>query len=73
MNLLSLTVKDIFITAVQSLSESAITPEIILLNITGEDKPGVTSTLTKILSNYHMNILDIGQAVIHRIVYVITG
>jgi phosphoserine phosphatase len=39
--------------------------EIILLNITGEDKPGVTSTLTKILSNYNVNILDIGQAVIH--------
>lgn len=39
--------------------------EIILLNITGEDKPGVTSTLTKILSTYNVNILDIGQAVIH--------
>jgi phosphoserine phosphatase len=39
--------------------------EIILLNITGEDKPGVTSTLTHILSAYDVNILDIGQAVIH--------
>lgn len=39
--------------------------EVILLNITGEDKPGVTSSLTKILSNYNVNILDIGQAVIH--------
>lgn len=39
--------------------------EIILLNITGEDKPGVTTTLTSILSNYNVNILDIGQSVIH--------
>lgn len=39
--------------------------EIILLNISGEDKPGVTSTLTTILSNYNVTILDIGQAVIH--------
>ncbi|MBN2486395.1 MAG: phosphoserine phosphatase SerB [Bacteroidales bacterium] len=39
--------------------------EIILVNITGEDKPGVTSTLTTILSAYNVNILDIGQAVIH--------
>ena len=40
--------------------------EIILLNITGEDKPGVTTTLTTILSNYNVNILDIGQSVIHE-------
>ncbi len=40
--------------------------EIILLNVSGEDKPGVTSTLTTILSNYKVNILDIGQAVIHE-------
>lgn len=39
--------------------------EVILLNISGEDKPGVTSSLTKILSQYNVNILDIGQAVIH--------
>ncbi|MDG5800235.1 phosphoserine phosphatase SerB [Marinilabiliaceae bacterium ANBcel2] len=40
--------------------------EIILLNISGEDKPGVTSTLTDVLSRYNVNILDIGQAVIHK-------
>ncbi len=39
--------------------------EIILLNITGQDKPGLTSSLTKILSGYRVNVLDIGQAVIH--------
>ncbi len=39
--------------------------EIILLNIYGDDKPGLTSSLTQILANYNVNILDIGQAVIH--------
>ncbi len=39
--------------------------EVILLNISGEDKPGITSTLTHILSQYNVSILDIGQAVIH--------
>lgn len=40
--------------------------EIILLNISGGDKPGVTHSLTSILSNYDIRILDIGQAVIHQ-------
>ncbi len=39
--------------------------EIILLNISGGDKPGVTSSLTNILAQNNVNILDIGQAVIH--------
>lgn len=40
--------------------------ELILLNITGPDKPGLTSKMTEILSNYKAHILDIGQAVIHN-------
>lgn len=40
--------------------------EIILLNISGEDKPGVTSSLTAVLANYGAFILDIGQADIHN-------
>ncbi len=40
--------------------------EIILLNIQGTDKPGVTSSLSQILAQYNVNILDIGQAVIHN-------
>ena len=40
--------------------------EIILLNIYGTDKPGLTSSLTQILASYSINILDIGQAVIHE-------
>ncbi len=39
--------------------------EIILINIAGDDKPGLTSSVTEILANYEVNILDIGQAVIH--------
>ncbi len=40
--------------------------EVILLNISGEDKPGLTSALTDVLAQYNVNILDIGQAVIHQ-------
>lgn len=40
--------------------------EIILMSITGEDKPGVTSSLTEILSKHNATILDIGQANIHQ-------
>ena len=40
--------------------------EIILINISGEDKPGVTSALTEILARYDAFILDIGQADIHH-------
>jgi len=39
--------------------------EIILLTISGEDKPGVTASLTEILAHYNATVLDIGQAVIH--------
>ncbi len=40
--------------------------EILLLTINGEDKPGLTSSITEVLSEYNANILDIGQAVIHN-------
>ena len=39
--------------------------EILLLNISGRDRPGLTSSLTAILARYDVTILDIGQAVIH--------
>lgn len=41
--------------------------EIILVNVSGSDKPGLTVSLTSILSAYNANILDIGQAVIHNV------
>ncbi len=40
--------------------------EIIQINISGEDKPGMTSSLAEILAKYDAFILDIGQANIHR-------
>lgn len=39
--------------------------EIVLINITGPDRPGLTAAITGILSRSDVNILDIGQAVIH--------
>ena len=40
--------------------------EIIQVNITGYDKPGLTTALTDILAKYDAFILDIGQANIHQ-------
>jgi phosphoserine phosphatase len=40
--------------------------EIILISISGEDKPGVTSSVAEILGKYDATILDIGQADIHH-------
>jgi len=40
--------------------------EIIQVNISGEDKPGLTSALTDILAKYDAFILDIGQENIHK-------
>lgn len=40
--------------------------ELILLTISGVDRPAVTSAVTTILAKHHANILDIGQAVIHE-------
>ena len=39
--------------------------EILLVTVSGEDRPGLTKILTGILSEYGVDILDIGQAVIH--------
>ena len=40
--------------------------EIIQINISGEDRPGLTTQFTQILSKYETTILDIGQANIHN-------
>lgn len=40
--------------------------EIILININGTDRPGVTAALTEILARNNAVILDIGQADIHN-------
>lgn len=39
--------------------------EILLLTISGQDYAGVTATFTDVLSHHGVNILDIGQSVIH--------
>lgn len=40
--------------------------ELILINISGDDRPGVTAALAEILSRHEAQILDIGQADIHH-------
>lgn len=40
--------------------------EIILIRITGEDRPGLTAGITSVLAKYNVDILDIGQADIHN-------
>ncbi|MCR5819591.1 MAG: phosphoserine phosphatase SerB [Bacteroidaceae bacterium] len=40
--------------------------ELILLRITGEDRPGLTASFMEILSRYEADIMDIGQADIHN-------
>ncbi len=40
--------------------------ELILINISGQDRPGVTAALTAILAKYDATVLDIGQADIHH-------
>lgn len=39
--------------------------EILLINVSGDDQPGVTSAITAVLARHQTTILDVGQAVIH--------
>ena len=40
--------------------------ELVLISVTGEDKPGVTATIAKLLGDHDVDVLDLGQAVIHQ-------
>ncbi|MBW1637228.1 MAG: phosphoserine phosphatase SerB, partial [Deltaproteobacteria bacterium] len=40
--------------------------EIVLINITGRDRKGLSSRIITILAGYEVSVLDIGQAVIHE-------
>ena len=40
--------------------------ELILIRVTGEDRPGLTASVTEIVAKYDATILDIGQADIHN-------
>lgn len=44
---------------------AAVVNDIVLISISGEDQPGLTSGVTSILAGHGVNVLDIGQAVIH--------
>ncbi len=39
--------------------------ELVLIRVSGADKPGLTASITAILAQYKVTILDIGQAEIH--------
>ena len=39
--------------------------DVILITVSGEDKPGLSTSLLGVLAQYEAKILDIGQAVIH--------
>lgn len=39
--------------------------EVLLITVSGPDQPGITAMITGILADYDINILDIGQSVIH--------
>ncbi|MBF0303114.1 MAG: phosphoserine phosphatase SerB [Desulfamplus sp.] len=40
--------------------------QIVLINISGKDRKGINCRFTSILAQYNVNILDIGQSVIHE-------
>ncbi|MBF0469609.1 MAG: phosphoserine phosphatase SerB [Desulfamplus sp.] len=40
--------------------------EIVLINISGKDRKGINCRFTHILAQYNVNVLDIGQSVIHE-------
>ena len=60
----------LFCVVLQALNEyKAMEPsntELILIRITGEDRPGLTSSIMGILARYDVTVLDIGQADIHN-------
>lgn len=40
--------------------------DIVLINITGQDRPGLDACFAQILARYNVRVLDIGQSVIHE-------
>ncbi len=40
--------------------------EVILITVSGQDRPGLTAALTEVLARYDITVLDIGQSVIHN-------
>jgi phosphoserine phosphatase len=48
-----------------NLRPEAILNEPILISISGMDRPGITASVTRVLAEFNVQVLDIGQAVIH--------
>jgi len=40
--------------------------DVVLITVSGQDRTGLTAALTGILAKYEINVLDIGQSVIHE-------
>lgn len=40
--------------------------ELVLISVTGFDRPGITATIAKLLGDFDVDILDVGQSVIHN-------
>lgn len=49
-----------------SFMEEQLKDELLLMRITGEDRPGLTAGIMEILAKYDANIMDIGQSDIHN-------
>jgi len=41
-------------------------PAVILMHVSGDDRPGITARLTAVLAEHDVQMLDMNQAVIHR-------
>ncbi|MGB0691267.1 MAG: phosphoserine phosphatase SerB [Pseudomonadales bacterium] len=39
--------------------------ELVLISVSGTDKPGITSHMASLLAHYDVDVLDVGQSVIH--------
>ena len=39
--------------------------ELVLISVAGADEPGITAAITRLLGQQDVDILDIGQSVIH--------
>ena len=46
--------------------KNSVIKELILMNVQGVDHPGVTASLTGVLAEHNVDILDLGQANIHN-------
>ncbi len=40
--------------------------KLVLISVSGEDRPGITATIAKLLGDWDVDILDVGQSVIHN-------